>query len=175
MPTSFLMCPKSLFRLRKTTTLGGAVGTALGARRGWCPQACLGTAGPRQLRRGSCWDCGAALGVPSLRNMVFYLRQITLSIKTDDSVYAKRPLVKTPLLHPCREAPPWRPHFPRPQKEKCVSCTRNAQFLLKDLLGLTPKAAAGHGLSQDFSGVFGKLLFRLRKTTTFETVNSNIH
>ena len=99
------MCPKSLFRLRKTTTLGGAVGTSLGARRGWCPQACLGTAGARQLRRGSCWDCGAALGVPSLRNMVFYLRQITLSIKTDDSVYAKRPLVKTSLLHPCREAP----------------------------------------------------------------------
>jgi hypothetical protein len=37
--------------------------------------------------------------------MVFYLRQITLSIKTDDSVYAKRPLVKTSLLDPCREAP----------------------------------------------------------------------
>ena len=37
--------------------------------------------------------------------MVFYLREITLSIKSDDSVYAKRPLVKTSLLHPCREAP----------------------------------------------------------------------
>jgi hypothetical protein len=37
--------------------------------------------------------------------MVFYLRQITLSIKSDDSVYANRPLVKTSLLHPCREAP----------------------------------------------------------------------
>ena len=62
-------------------------------------------AGARQLRLESCWDCGADLGVPNLRNMVFYLREITLSIKSDDSVYANRPLVKTSLLHPCREAP----------------------------------------------------------------------
>ena len=105
--------------------------------------------------------------------MVFYLRQITLSIKSDDSVYAKHPLVKTSLLHPCREAPLGALTF-RSLKKKVRFVHAKRALFLNDLLGLTPKAAAGQGMLQDFSRVFGKLLFRLRKTTTFGTANSKI-
>ena len=106
--------------------------------------------------------------------MVFYLRQITLSIKSGDSVYAKRPLLKTPPSHPCREAPLGALTFRSLKKKRAFRARETHVVLLKDLLGLTPKAAAGHGLSQDFSAFFGKLLFRLRKTTTFGAANSKI-
>ncbi len=79
-----------------------AVGTTLGCDD---PRLVLGVAGARQLQLETCWVCGAALGDPSLHNMVFYLREITLSSKSGDSVYAKRILLKTRFSHPCREAP----------------------------------------------------------------------
>ena len=118
---------------------------------------------------GGCWDCGADLGASSLRNMVFYLRQITLSIKSGDSVYAKRPLVKASLLHPRRKAPLGALTFRGLEKKRAFHA-RETHIFLQDLLGLTPKAAAGQGMLQDFSGVFGNMLFRLRKTTTFRGV-----
>ena len=79
-----------------------AVGTTLGCDD---PRLVLGVAGARPLQLESCWDCGADLGDPSLHNMVLYLREITLSSKSGDSVYAKRLLLKTHFWHPCREAP----------------------------------------------------------------------
>ena len=105
--------------------------------------------------------------------MVFYLRQIALSIKSDDSVYAKRPLVKTSLLHPCREAPLGALTFRGLQKKVCFVHAKRS-FFFERPVGATPKGAAGQGMLQDVSGVFGKLLFRLRKTTTFGTANANI-
>ena len=106
--------------------------------------------------------------------MVFYLRQITLSIKTEDSVHAKRPLVKTSLLHPCREAPLGALTRRGLKKKSAFRARETHVFFANDLLAPTPKGAAGQGMLQDVSGVFGKLLFRLRKTTTFGTANANI-
>ena len=105
--------------------------------------------------------------------MVFYLREITLSSKSGDSVYAKRPLLQTRLSHPFREAP-LGALTRRDLKKKMRFVHAERTIFLKYLLAPTPKAAAGQGMLQDFSRVFGKLLFRLRKTTTFGTANSNI-
>ena len=88
-------------------------------------------------------------------------------------MYAKRPLVKTSLLHPCREAPLGALTF-RGLKKKSAFRARETLVFLNDLLAPTPKGAAGQGMLQDVSGVFAKLLFRLRKTTTFGTANANI-
>ncbi len=106
--------------------------------------------------------------------MVLYLREITLASKSGDSVYAKHLLVKTHLSHPCREAPLRALMRPGLEKKSAFRAHKTHIFVVKYLLGLTAKAAAGQGMLQPFSIFFGKMLFRLRKTTTFETANSNI-
>ena len=104
---------------------------------------------------------------------MFYLREIALSSKSGDSVYAKRLLLQTHLSHPLREAPLGTlTRRGPPQKMRFVHAKHT--YFLKYMLGLTPEAAAGQGMLQDFSRVFRKLLFSLRNTTTLGTANSNI-
>ena len=99
-------------------------------------------AGARQLRLGSCWDCGADLGDPSLRNMVLYLSEITLSSKSGDSVHAKRLLLKTPLSHPCREAP-LGALTRRGLKNKYAFCARETHVFFEIPVGAYPQSRRG--------------------------------
>ena len=105
--------------------------------------------------------------------MVLYLNEITLASKSGDSVYAKHLLLKTPFWHPCREAPLG--------AFKNRGTTKNRRFVyakymffLRYQMELTPRVATCQRMVQDFSGVFGKMLCRLRKSITFGTVNAKI-
>ena len=82
--------------------------------------------------------------------MVFYLRQITLSIKTDDSVYAKRPLVKTSLLDTCREAPLGALTFRSLKKKSAFRARETRIFFGTTCWRLPPKAPRAKGCCKTF-------------------------
>ena len=105
--------------------------------------------------------------------MVLYLREITLASKSGDSVYAKRLFLKTHVWHPCREAP-LGAFKNRGTKQNRRFVYAKYKFFLRCRMELTPQVATCRRMNQDFSGLFGKLLCRLRKTTTFGTMNANI-
>jgi len=105
--------------------------------------------------------------------MVLYLREITLASKSGDSVYAKRLLLKTPFWHPCREAPLGAfKNRGTKKNRRFVYAKYKFFFAMPD--GAYPLSRHAPKDASRLFWTFRKMLCRLRKTTTFGTVNAKI-